>query len=327
MSCSLKNLSKDELNDLSLKAKLARASILKMTTLAGSGHPGGSLSTIDFLLTLYHMIRFDVTNPTWEMRDRVIFSHGHVSPAAYTALGLMGFFSLDDAISQFRLAGSIFEGHVEPDVPGIEWASGNLGQGLSAACGFALGCKKKKLDNHVFVLMGDGEQQKGQLSEARRFAVKYNLNNIIGFIDYNQLQIGGDIKKIMPQNIKENCLSDGWEVIEIDGHNYQEIYDSLQQAVISSKPVLILANTVMGKGISFMENKAGFHGSTLSEDDLSKALEELGMENDLSKYKIMRENFVPSKILFQRKLIFHLMLNLFLNMKTKSIIVLLGVMQ
>ena len=151
-------LAEHELDKISSLCKEARGAILHMTTLAGSGHPGGSMSTIDFLMTLLHLINIDPAHPEKEDRDMVLFSHGHVSPAAYSALGLMGYFSLDDAISQFRLAGSIFEGHVEPDVPGIEWASGNLGQGLSAACGLALGQKLKGIDNHVFVLMGDGEQ-------------------------------------------------------------------------------------------------------------------------------------------------------------------------
>ena len=180
------------------------------------------------------MIKVDPKNPKMESRDRVVISHGHTSPATYSTLASCGFFNIDDAISQFRLAGSIYEGHVEPDVPGIEWASGNLGQGLSAGCGFALANKLKNIDNHTFVLMGDGEQQKGQLAEARRFAVKYNLN-ITGFIDYNQLQISGDINKVMPQYILENYLSDGWDVIEIDGHDLVEIRDAILDAVQNEK--------------------------------------------------------------------------------------------
>ncbi|MDO9577312.1 MAG: transketolase [Candidatus Cloacimonadales bacterium] len=288
-------LSIEELKDIQTEANIARGAILKMTTLAKSGHPGGSMSTLDFLLTLYHMIDVDSTNPCWEKRDRVVMSHGHVSPAVYSVLGLRGFFNLDEAISQFRLAGSIFEGHVEPDVPGVEWASGNLGQGLSAGCGFALAAKLKKTGNQVFVLMGDGEQQKGQLSEARRFAVKYNLNNLTAFIDYNQLQISGNIHKVMPQNILENYLSDGWETIEINGHDLVEIRNAIQDAVANDKPTLILAHTTMGKGVSFMENKEKYHGSPLSEELLSEALKELKLENDLEKYKKMRAEFKVEK--------------------------------
>ncbi len=294
MKISKADLSIEKLKEIQKQADQARGAILKMTALAGSGHPGGSMSTIDFLLMLLHMTKIDPNNPKWEKRDRIIISHGHVSPAAYSALGLMGFFKLDDAISQFRLAGSIYEGHVEPTVPGIEWASGNLGQGLSAGCGFALACKLKNIHNHTFVLMGDGEQQKGQLSEARRFAAKYRLKNITAFIDYNKLQICGRTEKIMPQDIIENYISDGWGVIEIDGHNLLEIRDAIVDAVCHDKSTLILAHTVMGKGVSFMENKEKYHGSTISEKQLNVALRELGLENDLDKYKELRSKFKPS---------------------------------
>ncbi len=291
MNFKQKKLSEIELKDIQTQANSARTAILKMTTLAKSGHPGGSLSSIDFLLVLYNLINIDPKNPKLENRDRVIISNGHISPAVYATLGLMDFFDLDDAISQFRLAGSIFEGHIEPDVPGVEWASGNLGQGLSAGCGFALACKQKEIENNLFVIMGDGEQQKGQLSEARRFAVKYHLNNITAFCDYNQLQICGDINKIMPQNIFENYVSDGWDVIEIDGHDLNEIQNAIFDAVPNDAPTLILANTIMGKGVSFMENQAKYHGSTLSEEQLELALKELGLSDDLEKYNVLRNNF------------------------------------
>ena len=288
-------LDKTELKKIKEKANIARGAILKMTTLANSGHPGGSMSTVDFLLTLYHLININPKKPKWEERDRVIISHGHIAPAVYAILGLLDFFPLDDAISQFRLAGSIYEGHVEPDVAGVEWASGNLGQGLSAGVGFALGCRQQEIKNHIFVLMGDGEQQKGQISEARRFAKKYNLNNITAFVDYNKLQICGDINKVMPQNILENYISDGWDVIEIDGHNFTEIQDAIFDAVNNENPTLILAHTVMGKGISFMENDEKYHGSTISTEKLDLALKELGLENNLIKYKKLREEFKPEK--------------------------------
>ena len=291
MNLKHKKFSEIELKKIQKTANSARAAILKMTTLAKSGHPGGSLSSIDFLLVLYNLININPKKPEWENRDRVIISNGHISPAVYATLGLMDFFDLDDAISQFRLAGSIFEGHVEPDVSGVEWASGNLGQGLSAGCGFALACKQKKIDNNIFVIMGDGEQQKGQLSEARRFAVKYHLNKITAFCDYNQLQICGDINKIMPQNIIENYVSDGWDVIEIDGHNLNEIQNAIFDAVQNDAPTLILANTIMGKGVSFMENQAKYHGSTLTEEQLELAFKELGLSDDLEKYKELRNNF------------------------------------
>lgn len=294
MNIEKAQLSISQLKEIQTLANEARGSIIKMTSLAKSGHPGGSMSTIDFLLTLYNMIDIDPQDPKMETRDRVIISHGHTSPAAYSTLATLGFFNIDDAISQFRLAGSIFEGHVESDVPGIEWASGNLGQGLSAGCGFALANKLKNIDSQTFVLMGDGEQQKGQLSEARRFAVKYNLK-ITAFIDYNQLQISGDINKVMPQNILENYISDGWDVIEIDGHDLIEIRDAILDAVQNDKPTAILAHTFMGKGVSFMENKEKYHGSALNEEQLTDALKELDLNNDIAKYKKLRAEFKTSK--------------------------------
>lgn len=288
-------LSIEKLKEIQEEAKASRGAILKMTTLAKSGHPGGSMSMLDFLLTLYHMIEVDPQNPHWEKRDKVVMSAGHVSPAVYSALAAVGFFDIDDAISQFRLAGSIFEGHVEPDVPGVEWASGNLGQGLSAGCGFALASKIKNISNHVFVLMGDGEQQKGQLSEARKFAVKYKLNNLTAFIDYNKLQISGDIDEVMPNNILDCYLADGWEVIEIDGHDLVEIRNAILDAVDNDSPTLILANTTMGKDVSFMEDKHQFHGAPISEAELVAALKELNQKNDLEKYKELRSKFTPEK--------------------------------
>ena len=285
-------LTKEQINRLSELARLARGDILKMTTLAKSGHPGGSMSSIDIYLTLYSCAKVYIDNPKHPERDRIIISNGHTSPGVYSALGRMQFFNIDSAIAYFRLAGSIFEGHIEPKVPGVEWATGNLGQGLSAGCGFALACKQKGIQNHIYVVMGDGEQQKGQISEARRFAIKYKLHNITVIIDYNKLQISGDINNVMPQHIKENYISDGWKVIEIDGHNFQEIYQALKQARdIKNAPVAILANTIMGKGVSFMENNAEYHGKALTEEQCENALAELNLRYDIDKYKKMRRQY------------------------------------
>ncbi|MCB5250545.1 MAG: transketolase [Candidatus Cloacimonadales bacterium] len=267
---------------------LARAAIVAMTTLAKSGHPGGSMSCIDIILSLYNTMNIDPKDYWKEGRDQLVVSNGHISPAIYTSAALTGFVELEDVISQFRLIRSIFEGHVEPYVPTVEWASGNLGQGLSAACGFALASRVKNIDNQIYVIMGDGEQQKGQISEARRFAKKYNLNNITCFIDYNQLQIGGDINDVMPQDIIANYKSDKWEVLEIDGHNISEILDAIEKAKTIDSPVMILAHTVMGKGVSFMENKEKYHGSTLHKEDCIKAIKELGVDLDLDKYEQIR---------------------------------------
>ncbi len=286
------HISIEELQALSTKAK---ASIVTMTTLAKSGHPGGSMSSIDMLLALYFSININPENPYEPTRDRVIVSHGHISPAVYSALALRGFFELKDAIVQFRLAGSPFEGHIEPMIPGIDWATGNLGQGLSAAAGCALNSKLRKQNSTVYCLMGDGEQQKGQLSEARRFAAKYKLNNLIAFVDYNKLQISGDISQVMPQNIRENYESDGWLVLQVNGHDYSQLFSALNQAKGVDKPVLILAETIMGNGVSFMENKEKYHGSPISETDLQKAYEELGSSLPYEEYKTERETVFKNK--------------------------------
>ncbi len=284
-------LSEQEMLDLQEESRIARGAILKATTLAGSGHPGGSMSSIDILLTLYKVANINPQNRLSEDRDRIVVSNGHISPAVYSALSLNDFFPMEDFISQFRLAGSIFEGHVERDTPGVEWGTGNLGQGLSAGCGFAIASMMKNIENRIFVVMGDGEQQKGQLSEARRFAAKYKLNNITAFVDYNHLQIGGDIGNIMPQDIKANYTADGWSVIEIDGHSFPQILTSLEQAEKNKVPTLILAHTVMGKNVSFMESKEKYHGAAISKEQLLEALAELSLENDFDHYEKLRKNY------------------------------------
>jgi transketolase len=285
----LEKSTKKELNDLSV---ICKADILTMTTLAASGHPGGSMSSLDIYLVLYKFANININNLNDLDRDRIIISHGHTSPAVYSVLGRNNFFNIDEAIATFRLAGSIFEGHIERNVPGVEWTTGNLGQGLSAACGMALTAKVHNTNFDVFCIMGDGEQQKGQISEARRFAVKYKLNNITAFVDYNGLQISGNISNVMPQQIKENYLSDGWEVLEINGHDFDAIFNAIVQAKSIEKPVLILAKTIMGNGVSFMENVAGFHGKPLTEEQLEQALAELKVENKLNYYKEIREKFI-----------------------------------
>lgn len=292
MSYRNEKLTAEEIAELKKLTAEARANIVTMTTLSKSGHPGGSMSTIDFLMTLYKFIDVDPKNPRKEDRDIVVVSHGHVSPAVYTTLATNGFFKMEDCVSQFRKAGSIFEGHIEPTVPGVEWGTGNLGQGLSAACGFAMASRFKGIDNQIFCLMGDGEQQKGQLSEARRFAKKFNLSNITAFVDYNKLQISGAIDKVMFQNIRDNYISDGWDVIEIDGHNFEEIGNAIIDSINNDAPTLILANTIMGKDVSFMENKEKYHGSPLSDDQLAEALKELNVEIDVNGLKKLREKFV-----------------------------------
>jgi transketolase len=282
-------LDEGSLKRLSDLARLARGDILKMTTLAGSGHPGGSMSSIDFYLVLYSYANVHPQSPSDPNRDRVVISHGHTSPGVYAALGRIGFFPIEAAIATFRKAGSPFEGHVEKGVPGVEWNTGNLGQGLSAGCGFALGSKVLEKGFHVFVTMGCGEQQKGQISEARRFAIKYDLHNLTVIIDYNCRQISGVTPEIMPQNISKNFESDGWRVLEINGHQFQEIYSAFREATFANHPTVIIAHTTMGKGVSFMEGKEEFHGRALTLEEYKKAIRELGVEDDLDRHRQIRE--------------------------------------
>jgi transketolase len=274
---------------ISKAAIKARGDILTMTTLSASGHPGGSMSSIDIYLMLYYFLNITPQNVDSEERDRVVVSHGHTSPGVYSALGEFGFFDIDEAVAYFRKAGSPYEGHIERHIPGVEWSTGNLGQGLSAGCGFALASKIKGLNNYTFVAMGDGEQQKGQLSEARRFAVKHGLTNLFAVVDLNGLQISGSTEEVMHQNIKENYISDGWKVYETDGHDIAGLYKTFKTAIEKSGPAVILARTVMGKGVSFMENIKDYHGKTLTAEQYVGALKELGCENRYDHYKSKRE--------------------------------------
>ncbi|KAA3633519.1 MAG: transketolase [Calditrichaeota bacterium] len=285
-------LDKEQYEKITEAARICRGNILKMTTLAMSGHPGGSMSSIETYLLLYMMSNIDPKDTLKDDRDRIIISHGHTSPGAYTALAAAGFFSADEAIAGFRLAGSPFEGHVERSVPGIEWGTGNLGQGLSVGIGKAIYARLSNQNFHSFVFMGDGEQQKGQISESRRIAAKYKLSKLTAIVDYNQLQISGNIKEVLPQNITDEWKADGWNVIEVDGHDLYQLYDAMYKAYHNeSAPIMILAKTTMGKGVSFMEDKHGYHGAPVKPDQLTDALKELGCENDLERYKELRASF------------------------------------
>jgi len=282
-------LERADIEKLENLSKICKVDILTMTTLANSGHPGGAISSLDIFLTVYSYARISPEIVDSPERDKIVISHGHTSAGVYSVLGRLGFFDIDMAVSTFRLAGSIFEGHIVRKVPGVEWGTGNLGQGLSAGCGFALADKIHKRDTYTFVLMSDGEQTKGQVGEARRFAVKYGLNNITVVIDYNKIQISGNTEKVMPCKICENYKADGWEVIDgVDGHNFSSLYDAIKKSIEIERPVCILAETVMGKGISFMENQHKYHGKSLNEEEYQKALDELGIKVDIEKYKNLR---------------------------------------
>ena len=277
-------LTNEEVLHLKEVARLAKGDIIKMTRLAGSGHPGGSMSSLDMYLVV-----FSYANLSGDKRDRVIVSHGHTSPGVYAALARLGHLPLDEVIAFFRKAGSPFEGHVVRGLPFIDWSTGNLGQGLSAGCGFALASKLKKENTHVYVLMSDGEQAKGQVSEARRFAKKYCLDNITVLIDYNRIQISGCVDDVMPVNIIENYLADGWDVFEVNGHDADELYGALRKVRQTQTPTCILARTVIGNGVPFMEGKAEYHGRALNEKEYPQALAALGIEDDFEKYREQRK--------------------------------------
>ena len=276
-----KDLSQREIKELKNKARLCRGDIIKMTTIAGSGHPGGSMSSIDIYLTLFSRAQVSPDRPTDPNRDRIVISHGHTSPGLYACLASLGFIDRGDVLVGFRRLDSPYEGHIERNVPGVEWTTGNLGQGLSAGCGFALAERLNGLNYYTFVVMSDGEQAKGQVSEARRFARKYHLNRLTVMIDHNHIQISGRTEDVMPVNIKENYLADGWRVLEISGHDFQEINAAVRQALSDeTNPYAIIAETTIGKGVSFMENQREYHGRALTREECIKALGELAIPDD-----------------------------------------------
>jgi transketolase len=274
--------------------RLCRGDILKMTTLAASGHPGGSMSSIDFELVLWGFSNGDPKDPFRPGRDRVVISHGHTSPGAYAALARLGYFDIAFPLVGFRRGGSPFEGHVERDVPGIEWATGNLGQGLSAAVGFALSAKMQGSEARTFCCMGDGEQQKGQLGEARRFAAKYGLTKFVALLDWNRIQLSGTNADIMPQQILDGWTADGWEVVEVDGHDVRAVYRAVRAASSATRPTLVACHTVMSKGVLFME-KEGYkwHGAALSVEKCGEALAILGVPDDLDHWIAERKKPAP----------------------------------
>ncbi len=274
--------------------RLGRGDVLKMTTLAASGHPGGSMSSIDFELVLWGFARCDPREPFRPDRDRVVISHGHTSPGAYAALARLGFFDVSLPLLGFRRGGSPFEGHVERDVPGIEWGTGNLGQGLSAAVGFALAAKLRGDDARVFCCMGDGEQQKGQPGEARRFAVRHGLTNLVALLDWNRIQLSGNNADIMPQDILADWAADGWGVIEVDGHDVRAVYRGVRAALAAPKPTLVACHTVMSKGVPFME-KEGYkwHGAGLPVEKCREALAIVGVPDDLDHWIAERRKPAP----------------------------------
>ncbi|MBA4370446.1 MAG: transketolase [Coriobacteriaceae bacterium] len=272
-------LSAETAAELRARAHAARGAVLTATSVAGSGHPGGSLSSMEIVTVLYGGARLRPAEPRWPDRDRIVISHGHVSPGVYCALASAGFFDIHDVEAHFRQAGSVFEGHVERSVPGVEWSSGNLGQGLSAGAGLALAARLTGGNWHTFVAMSDGEQMKGQVAEARRLAVKERLCDLTAIVDLNGVQISGHTAEVMPVRVAEDFTADGWRVIECDGHDVEALHAAIAEAQAdASGPVAVIAHTVIGKGVSFMEDEPEFHGRALTADEYERAMGELGLE-------------------------------------------------
>jgi len=260
------------------KTKELRKTIITMVYEAGSGHPGGSLSAIDVMTVLfYNKMNHTPSNPKLINRDRFILSKGHIAPALYAILGDFGYFDKNE-LHTLRKYGSILQGH--PDMmktPGIEVSSGSLGQGLSIATGVALGGKMDNNSFRVYCLMGDGETQEGQIWEAAMAAGHYKLDNLCGIVDFNGLQIDGKVEDVMDVNpMKDKWRAFNWNVIEIDGHDIAEIDKAFEQGKeYKGKPTVIIAHTVKGKGVSYMENKPGWHGKAPSDEQYQIAIEEL----------------------------------------------------
>ncbi|MDR7866360.1 MAG: transketolase [Sporomusaceae bacterium] len=271
-------LTTEKTAELASRATAVRKNILEMVTAAKSGHPGGSLSAADILVTLYFAVmRVDPHTPADPERDRFVLSKGHAAPVLYATLAERGFLPHSE-LTTLRQVDSRLQGH--PDmkgVPGVDMSTGSLGQGLSAANGMALAGRVDGKDWRVYALLGDGELEEGQIWEAAMFAAHYKLDNLTAFVDYNGLQIDGPVSEVMsPLPIPEKWRAFGWHVLEIDGHDYSAIYNAVETAkTIKGKPTMIVAKTVKGKGVCSMEGVADWHGKAPTTDECAKFLAEL----------------------------------------------------
>ncbi|WP_413789608.1 transketolase [Metabacillus rhizosphaerae] len=272
----MKNISIEELKDIAIEM---RKTAVTMIHKAQSGHPGGSLSAADLMTALYFKeMNIDPNNPTWEDRDRFVLSKGHVCPIQYSALALKGYVPYD-TIYTLREYGSPFQGH--PDMkkcPGIDISTGSLGQGLSCGVGMAIAGKRDKKDYRVFSLVGDGECQEGQIWEAAQTAVKYQLDNLVVFVDNNRLQIDGFCDEIMPlQDLEKKFEAFGFETKRINGHSMEEIIETLDEIRVAQngKPKCVVLDTVKGKGVSYMEDVADWHGVAPNDEEYKQAIAEI----------------------------------------------------
>jgi transketolase len=268
----------DSVDELEAMAKKLRRHIIEMIGRAGSGHPGGSLSAADIVTCLYfNVLRHDPDNPKWPDRDRFILSKGHAAPVLYSALAECGYIPVE-SLSTLRKIDSILQGHADSHhTPGVELTAGSLGQGLSFSVGVALAGRLSAKTYRVYTLLGDGECDEGQVWEAAMSAAHFKVDNLTAIVDNNGLQIDGwnkDVMNLDPLNDKWKAF--GWNVIEIDGHNIPQLLESFKEAQsVKGKPSVIIAHTVKGKGVSFMENQAGFHGKAPDAEQVKIALEEL----------------------------------------------------
>ena len=266
-------------NQLALYAYKARLNAVRMVHAAASGHPGGSLSCMDVLTALYFSeMKVDPENPRWEDRDRFVMSKGHCAPALYSVLALKGFFPEED-LMLFRSIKGNMSGHCEMNhVKGVDMSTGSLGQGLSAAVGMALAGKDLKKDYRVYAITGEGELAEGQIWEAMLSAAKYKLDNLCVTVDVNGLQIDGATEDVMPTApLDKKFEAFGAHVITIDGHNYDQILAAFAEArTVKGQPTVILAKTVKGKGVSYMENNAGWHGKAPNDEQMATAEQDLG---------------------------------------------------
>ncbi len=260
------------------KARLVRRHIVEMTCAAGSGHPGGSLSSAEILTALYfRVLKHDPKRPDWEGRDRFVLSKGHVAPALYAVLAEAGYFPTEELLT-LRELGSRLQGHPSKGkLPGIEMSTGSLGQGISVSNGMALAARLDSSDHRIYCLCGDGELQSGQNWEAAMFASHYGLDNITVFVDRNRLQIMGDTEDVLSlEPLEEKWTGFGWNVIVIDGHDLERIIEACEEARrCKGRPTVIIANTVKGRGVSFMENNPDFHGKCCSEEQKDLAMSDL----------------------------------------------------
>ena len=271
-------MTSQEKNQLSITACKVRMGIVESTHAAKCGHPGGSLSAADMFTYLYFKeLNVDPKNPKWEDRDRFVLSKGHTAPGLYAALALRGFFPVEDLLT-LRKVGSYLQGHPNMNtVPGVDMSTGSLGQGISTACGMALAAKVKGKNSRVYTLLGDGEIQEGQVWEACMFASHYKLDNLCVIVDNNGLQIDGDVAKVMsPYPIVDKLEAFGFHVEAIDGHDFDQIEAALEKAkTVKGQPSAIVMKTVKGKGVSFMENNAGWHGVAPNDAQFEQAIGEL----------------------------------------------------